>query len=65
MKIQRLVTPQVLQRKRHRVALKKRHTEASKQAAADYAKLMAHRVKEQRERKEELRKRRASSVMLK
>lgn len=32
-KIQRLVTPQRLQRKRHRMALKRRRSEASKEAA--------------------------------
>jgi hypothetical protein len=32
-KIQRLITPQRLQHKRHRVALKKRRAEASKDAA--------------------------------
>jgi small subunit ribosomal protein S6e len=64
-KIQRLITPLVLQRKRHRVALKRRRTEAAKEAAADYAKLLAHRVKEEREKKEEIKKRRASSIVLK
>ena len=32
-RIQRLVTPQRLQHKRHRIALKRRHAEASKDAA--------------------------------
>lgn len=32
-KIQRLVTPQRLQRKRHRIALKRRRAEAAKEAA--------------------------------
>lgn len=32
-KIQRLVTPQRLQHKRHRIALKRRHAEAAKDAA--------------------------------
>eukprot|EP01129_Flabellula_baltica_P015399 TRINITY_DN77_c0_g1_i2.p1 TRINITY_DN77_c0_g1~~TRINITY_DN77_c0_g1_i2.p1 ORF type:complete len:243 (-),score=64.13 TRINITY_DN77_c0_g1_i2:42-770(-) len=40
-KIQRLITPERLQRKRRRVALKKRRTEKNKQAAAEYAKLLA------------------------
>lgn len=64
-KIQRLITPLVLQRKRHRVALKRRRTEAAKEAAADYAKLLAMRVKAEKEKKDEIKKRRASSVMLK
>ncbi|KAI9777317.1 MAG: 40S ribosomal protein S6 [Geoglossum umbratile] len=61
-KIQRLVTPQRLQRKRHRVALKRRHAEASKDAANDYAQLLAKRVAEEKAKKTELRKRRASSM---
>ncbi|KAK9720602.1 40S ribosomal protein S6 [Basidiobolus ranarum] len=60
-KIQRLVTPLTLQRKRHRIALKRKNSQASKEAAADYAKLLAQRVKEQREKKEEIKKRRLSS----
>ncbi|KAI9230764.1 MAG: ribosomal protein S6e-domain-containing protein [Piptocephalis tieghemiana] len=64
-KIQRLVTPLTLQRKRHRASLKRRHAEASKQAATEYAALLAQRVKEQREKKQELKKRRASSAVVK
>jgi len=60
-KIQRLVTPQRLQHKRHRLALKKRRSEASKDAANDYHQLLAKRVHEEREKRSELRKRRASS----
>ncbi|KAK9763290.1 40S ribosomal protein S6, partial [Basidiobolus ranarum] len=60
-KIQRLVTPLTLQRKRHRIALKRKNSPASKEAAADYAKLLAQRVKEHREKKEEIKKRRLSS----
>ena len=63
-KIQRLVTPQRLQRKRHQKALKKRRHEASRAAAAEYAQLLHQRVKEAREKKVELRKRRASSIAL-
>jgi len=37
-KIQRLVTPITLQRKRHRAALRRRNTEAQKEAAAEYGK---------------------------
>src|SRR5256885_4545858 len=45
-KIQRLVTPLVLQRKRHRLAIKKRRVEKSKAEAAEYEKLLAQRKKE-------------------
>ncbi|KAK2768462.1 40S ribosomal protein S6 [Arachnomyces sp. PD_36] len=61
-KIQRLVTPQTLQRKRHRIALKRRRAEASKEQANDYAKLLAARVHEEKAKRSELRKRRASSM---
>ncbi|CAG2195320.1 small ribosomal subunit protein eS6-like [Mytilus galloprovincialis] len=50
-KIQRLVTPIVLQRKRHRFALKKRRHAKRKDDAAEYAKLLALRLKEKKERK--------------
>jgi len=63
-KIQRLVTPSRLQRKRHVKALRVRRAKASQEAAAEYAKLLHQRVKESRERKESLRKRRASSIAL-
>jgi small subunit ribosomal protein S6e len=57
-KIQRLVTPVVLQRKRHRLAIKKHRVESRKEAEAEYAKLLA-----QRRREEKLRKRtRTSSI---
>ncbi|KAI9677842.1 MAG: 40S ribosomal protein S6 [Trizodia sp. TS-e1964] len=61
-KIQRLVTPQRLQHKRHRVALKRRKAEASKDAANEYHQLIAKRVQESKAKKSELRKRRASSM---
>jgi small subunit ribosomal protein S6e len=57
-KIQRLVTPVVLQRKRHRLAIKKRRVEARKEAEAEYAKLLA-----QRRRDEKLRRRTRSASM--
>lgn len=56
-KIQRLVTPRRLQRKRLLKSLKKKKGEKAKQEAADYARLLAKRAKESRE----LRKRRLSS----
>ncbi|KAK6080511.1 40S ribosomal protein S6-B [Seiridium cupressi] len=61
-KIQRLVTPQRLQHKRHRVALKRRQSEKVKDEAAEYASLLAKRVSEARAQKADARKRRASSM---
>ncbi|KAG0638728.1 ribosomal protein S6e-domain-containing protein [Tuber brumale] len=61
-KIQRLVTPQRLQHKRHRITLKRRRAEASKDAANEYAALLAKRVHEEKAKRSELRKRRASSM---
>merc|ERR1712141_315451 len=52
-KIQRLVTPVVLQRKRARFALKRKRRQRRQEEAADYAKLMAQRIKEAKERKAE------------
>eukprot|EP00126_Sphaerothecum_destruens_P008195 Sdes_comp20121_c0_seq1m13163 len=62
-KIQRLVTPVVLQRKRHRLALKKQRAQKNKDEAADYAKLLAKRLKEAKEKRMEamMKKRRSSS----
>ena len=40
-KVQRLVTPVMLQRKRHRLALKRRRGEKNRLAAAEYAKVRA------------------------
>ncbi|KAJ8608707.1 hypothetical protein MRB53_039509 [Persea americana] len=47
-RIQRLVTPQRLQHKRHRIALKRRAAEASKDAANEYAQLLHKRVAEEK-----------------
>nr|P41798.1 RecName: Full=Small ribosomal subunit protein eS6; AltName: Full=40S ribosomal protein S6; AltName: Full=Ribosomal protein S10 [Kluyveromyces marxianus]AAB24898.1 S10 [Kluyveromyces marxianus] len=58
-KIQRLVTPQRLQRKRQQKALKIKNAQAQREAAAEYAQLLAKRLAE---RKAEVRKRRASSL---
>ncbi|GFO25540.1 40S ribosomal protein s6 [Plakobranchus ocellatus] len=52
-KIQRLVTPVVIQRKRHRNALKKKRVLKKRDEAAEYAKLLAQRMKEAKERKAE------------
>merc|ERR1712111_77318 len=59
-KVQRLVTPIMLQRKRHRLALKRKRAEKNRQAAAEYAKILAQRQKEAKEAKELRRKRSAS-----
>ncbi|KAM6580743.1 hypothetical protein CsatA_004517 [Cannabis sativa] len=48
-KIQRLVTPLTLQRKIARIADKKKRVAKSKADAAEYQKLLASRLKEQRE----------------
>ncbi len=56
-KIQRLVTPRTLQRKRHLKGLTKKKGEKARQEAAEYAKLLARQAKESRD----LRKRRLSS----
>jgi len=61
-KIQRLITPQRLQHKRHRIALKRRSSEKTKDAANEYAALLAKRVSEAKNAKLDLRKRRASSM---
>lgn len=64
-KIQRLVTPLTLQRKRQRVAIKKERVAKSKTEAAEYQKLLALRIKEQREhRSESLAKKRASRASI-
>jgi len=49
----RLVTPEVLQRKRRRASAKKASLEKSKADAAEYHKLLLQRLKEQRERRSE------------
>ncbi|KZF19819.1 40S ribosomal protein S6-B [Xylona heveae TC161] len=61
-RIQRLVTPQRLQHKRHHISLKRRRAEAAKDAANEYAQLLAKRVHEEKAKKDEQRKRRASSL---
>lgn len=61
-KIQRLVTPQRLQHKRHRIALKRRRAEASKDAINEYSQLLAKRVQEEKAKRTEVKKRRASSM---
>ena len=53
-KIQRLVTPRVLQHKRRRIALKKQRTKKNKEETAEYAKLLAKRMKVNLSGKKEL-----------
>jgi len=65
-KIQRLITPLTLQRKRAHKSEKKTKIEASKAAAATYHKLLALRMKERRERRSEsLAKRRSVAAAAK
>jgi small subunit ribosomal protein S6e len=52
-KIQRLVTPQTLQRKRTHVAEKRARITRKKQEAAEYHKVLVQRLKEERERRSE------------
>jgi len=61
-KIQRLVTPQRLQRKRAVRAHKIKNAQAQRDAAAEYAQLLATRLHERKAEKAEIRKRRASSL---
>ncbi|XP_065165045.1 small ribosomal subunit protein eS6 [Atheta coriaria] len=62
-KIQRLITPSVLQRKRHRLALKKKRCLKRKEQADNYAKLLAQRKKESKARRaEEIKRRRSASM---
>lgn len=50
-KIQRLITPVVLQRKRHRLLIKKRRSEARREAEAQYVRLLAMRRRQERVRR--------------
>ncbi|KAK2683561.1 hypothetical protein RAB80_001507 [Fusarium oxysporum f. sp. vasinfectum] len=59
---ERLVTPQRLQHKRHRAALKRRQAEKVKDEANEYAQVLAKRVAEAKANKADARKRRASSM---
>merc|ERR1712002_81019 len=55
-KIQRLITPVVLQRKRHRLAVKRNRIQKKREDSAEYSKLLALRMKEAKERKLERRR---------
>merc|ERR1711908_132100 len=60
-KIQRLVTPRQLQRKRVRVALKRGRAEKNKKEQASYLALVAQRAKEAKDRRAEILAKRRSS----
>lgn len=60
-KIQRLITPIRLQRKRHLKVVKERRIKASREAAAEYAALLVKRHKEQQQRTVQVRLQRRSS----
>ncbi|XP_053437750.1 40S ribosomal protein S6-like [Nycticebus coucang] len=63
-KIQHLVTSCVLQHKHWRIALKKQRTKKNKEEAAEYAKLLAKRMKEAKEKcQEQIAKRRRLSSL--
>merc|ERR1712036_118291 len=64
-KIQRLVTPGRLQKKRHRLAVKRQRTEKALNAEAEYKKLLAKRLKDMKEKKAEATKKRRLSSMRK
>ncbi|ODV68446.1 40S ribosomal protein S6 [Hyphopichia burtonii NRRL Y-1933] len=61
-KIQRLVTPQALQRKRALKSQKIKNAQQQRDAAAEYAQLLAQRLHERKAEKAEIKKRRASSL---
>ena len=50
---QRLVTPRVLQQKHQCISLKELRTKKNKEEAAEYAKLVAKRMKEAKEKRQE------------
>merc|ERR1719251_497199 len=60
-KIQRLVTPLVLQRKRHRIALKKKRVAKRREENSEYMQILAKRMKEAKERKAERKRSRSNS----
>lgn len=61
-KIQRLITPQTLQRKRALKAKKINNAKQQRDAAAEYAQLLAKRLHERKAERAEIKKRRASSL---
>merc|ERR1712212_1118224 len=61
-KVQRLVTPIMLQRKRHRIAMKRKRSEKNIIAQAEYAKLLAQRQREAKDAKEAKRRKTGSET---
>ncbi|KAK9745896.1 Ribosomal protein S6e [Popillia japonica] len=61
-KVQRLITPETLQRKRHRLALKKKRCLKRKEEVNTYKKLLAQRQKESKQRRQEMKRRRSASL---
>ncbi|XP_017776207.1 PREDICTED: 40S ribosomal protein S6-like [Nicrophorus vespilloides] len=61
-KIQRLVTPERLQRKRHLAAAKNKRRTEGKEKANTYKKLLAQRYKESKQRRQEAKRRRSASL---
>jgi len=61
-KIQRLITPVVLQRKRRMIAERKKRIADSKESAAEYAKLLVLRKKESKARRASDKRRRSLSL---
>ncbi|RWR98489.1 40S ribosomal protein S6-like protein, partial [Dinothrombium tinctorium] len=61
-KIQRLITPEMLQRKRRRLCKKRQRAVKRREQAAEYARLLAQRQKEAKEKKAEEARRRRSSA---
>lgn len=60
-KIQRLITPKMLQHKRRKIALKKNRLQRKLEQEAEYAKLHAQRAKEDKEKKDEAARKRRST----
>ena len=61
-KIQRIITPQRLQRKRHMVALKAKRSLKNKTETAQYLSLLAQRKREAKEARDALLAKRRSSA---
>jgi len=62
-KIQRLITPAVLQRKRRRVALKRKRALKRKEAATEYARMLAQIQKERQEKQRQEKQRRRTASL--
>lgn len=60
-RIQRLITPALIQRKRRQHALKRKRAEKQKELSNEYARLLAERQKEAKNAKQEARRRKSSA----